>query len=146
MSSTKTGLMNLRRLIYTSKAVKDFTKPELLDLLHDARAYNSIDKICGVLMHRNGYFLQVLEGEPDSIDNLLARLLKDARHEDLKVIHDSSVDSLLFSNWAMGSADLETPELSLIPGLRNDLSNPEVIQDLVIRLPDIANFLQDKMA
>ena len=97
-------------------------------------------------MHRNGYFLQVLEGEPDSIDNLLARLRRDARHEDLKIIHDSSVVSLLFSNWAMGSADLESPELSLIPGLRTDLSSKEVIQDLVVRLPEIANFLQDKMA
>jgi hypothetical protein len=136
--------MKTRRLIYTSRAVKEFTKYELMDLLHDSRAYNSIDKICGVLMHRNGHFLQVLEGEPDSIDNLLARLLRDPRHENLKIIHDSSVDTLLFSNWAMGSADLEAPELSLIPGLRADLSNPEVIQDLVIRLPDIASFLQGK--
>jgi len=138
--------MKRRRLIYTSRAVKEFTKQELMDLLHDSRAYNSIDKICGVLMHRNGYFLQVLEGEPDSIDNLLARLLRDARHTDLKIIHDNSVDSLLFSDWAMGSADLESPELSLIPGLRTDLSSKEVIQGLVIRLPEIANFLQDKMA
>jgi hypothetical protein len=136
--------MKTRRLIYTSRAVKEFTKYELMDLLHDSRAYNSIDKICGVLMHRNGHFLQVLEGEPDSIDNLLARLLRDPRHENLKIIHDSSVDTLLFSKWAMGSADLEAPELSLIPGLRADLSNPEVIQDLVIRLPDIASFLQGK--
>ena len=138
--------MKRRRLIYTSQAVKDFSKSELLDLLHDARAYNTIDNICGVLMHRNGHFLQVLEGESDPIENLLGRLQKDTRHKNLKIIHDSSVDSLLFSNWAMGSADLEAPELSLIPGLRTDLSNEEVIQDLVIRLPEIANFLQDKMA
>ena len=138
--------MKRRRVIYTSRAVKDFSKRELLDLLHDARAYNSVDKICGVLMHRNGYFLQVLEGEPEAIDNLLVRLIRDTRHADLKIIHDSSVDSLLFSNWAMGSADLESPELSLIPGLRTDLSSEEVIQGLVIRLPEIANFLQDKMA
>jgi hypothetical protein len=138
--------MKRRRVIYTSRAVKDFSKRELLDLLHDARAYNSVDKICGVLMHRNGYFLQVLEGEPEAIDNLLVRLIRDTRHADLKIIHDSSVDSLLFSNWAMGSADLESPELSLIPGLRTDLSSKEVIQGLVIRLPEIANFLQDKMA
>ena len=138
--------MKRRRVIYTSRAVKDFSKRELLDLLHDARAYNSVDKICGVLMHRNGYFLQVLEGEPEAIDNLLVRLIRDTRHSDLKIIHDSSVDSLLFSNWAMGSADLESPELSLIPGLRTDLSSKEVIQGLVIRLPEIANFLQDKMA
>jgi hypothetical protein len=138
--------MKRRRVIYTSRAVKDFSKRELLDLLHDARAYNSVDKICGVLMHRNGYFLQVLEGEPEAIDNLLVRLIRDTRHADLKIIHDSSVDSLLFSNWAMGSADLESPELSLIPGLRTDLSSKEVIQGLVIRRPEIANFLQDKMA
>ena len=138
--------MKCRRVIYTSRAVKDFSKRELLYLLHDARAYNSVDKICGVLMHRNGYFLQVLEGEPEAIDNLLVRLIRDTRHADLKIIHDSSVDSLLFSNWAMGSADLESPELSLIPGLRTDLSSKEVIQGLVIRLPEIANFLQDKMA
>jgi hypothetical protein len=126
--------------------VKNFNKRELLDLLHDARAYNTIDNICGVLMHRNGHFLQVFEGESNPIENLLSRLQRDTRHKNLEISHYSFVDSPLFSNWAMGSADLEAPELSLMPGLRTDLYKAEVVQELVMRLPDIADFLRDKMA
>jgi hypothetical protein len=91
--------MKLRRLIYTSQATKKLSKRALLDLLHDSRSYNKIDNITGILMHSNGYFLQVIEGRPDVIEHLVDRLLKDSRHIKFKIILDCSVNSRLFPNW-----------------------------------------------
>lgn len=137
--------MALRRIVYTSQASEQFSKRNLLDLLHESRAFNTIDNISGVLMHRNGYFLQVIEGESEVVNNLFTRLLRDDRHKEVKIILDSSVDSCLFSSWAMGCADFDEPELSMLPGIRTDLSDPEVIDDLIIRLPEVACFLLENL-
>jgi len=137
--------MSLRQIIYTSQASEQFNKRNLLDLLHTSRGYNTIDNITGVLMHRDGYFLQIIEGEQDVIEDLFQRLNNDTRHENIKMILDRSIESRLFSNWAMGCADFDEPELSMLPGIRTDLSNPEVIEDLIIHLPEIADFLLDKL-
>ena len=135
--------MSLRRIVYTSQASEKFSKRSLLNLLHESRAFNTIDNISGVLMHRKGCFLQVIEGESEVVDDLFKRLLKDRRHNAVRLILDSSVDSRLFSSWAMGCADFDEPELSLIPGIHTDLSDPKVIEDLIIRLPEIATILHE---
>tara|TARA_R110002074_G_scaffold257269_7_gene429767 strand:+ start:7520 stop:7936 length:417 start_codon:yes stop_codon:yes gene_type:complete len=132
--------MALRRIVYTSQASEKFSKRSLLDLLHESRAFNAIDNISGVLMHKNGYFLQVIEGNSEVIDNLFKRLLKDSRHKKIKKVLDSTVNSCLFLNWAMGCADFDDPELSFIPGIRTDLSDPTVIESIIIKLPEIAFF------
>ena len=137
--------MALRRIVYTSQALKQFSKRSLLDLLHDARAFNTIDNITGVLMHRKGSILQVIEGESKHVDDLLTRLQRDPRHNNVKVIADSSVTKRLFENWSMGCADFDKPELSLIPGIRTDLNDPQVIEDIIVRLPEIATFLLEKL-
>ena len=137
--------MSLHQIIYTSQASEQFNKRNLLDLLHTSRGYNTIDNISGLLMHRNGYFLQIIEGEQDVIKDLFQRLNNDTRHINIKLILDRSVESRLFSNWAMACADFDEPELSMLPGLRTDLSNPEVIEELITHLPEIADFLLDKL-
>lgn len=74
-------MMSLRRIIYTSKASNPMSRRDLLDMLHEARAFNSIDNITGVLMHRNGIFVQVIEGDPEHVGNLFASILRDPRHK-----------------------------------------------------------------
>lgn len=133
--------MSLRRLAYTSQATVPFNKRALLDLLHDARAFNSLDQISGLLMHSQGHFLQILEGEPEAIDDLLARLSRDPRHSTPKIILDGPAGSRLFSQWSMGCADFDDPALSLLPGIRTDLADPAVIEDLISRLPEISDTL-----
>jgi hypothetical protein len=137
--------MKLRRLIYTSQATRSFSKRNFLDLLHQSRAYNSVDNITGVLIHRNDFFLQVIEGDTEAIEDLLGRLLLDTRHIKLKIILDELVEKRIFSNWSMGCANFNEPELSLIPGLRADLSDPEVIQELITRLPEVSSYLLQKI-
>jgi len=135
--------MTLRRLIYSSQAVKLFTQRELLDLLHESRGYNFIDNISGVLMHKEGYFLQVIEGEPVMIHNLFKRIEKDPRHKELTILHDCTIEKRLFSNWNMGCTNFDDPQLSMLPGLKTDLTKPEVIEELIMNLPDVANILKE---
>jgi hypothetical protein len=133
--------MKLRRLIYTSQATESFSEQHLLDLLVQSRAYNSVDDITGVLMHKKGFFLQVLEGELEAIEDLLSRLLLDTRHIKLNIILDRFIESRLFSNWAMGCVNFDKIEMKLVPGLCVNLSDLKVIQELTTRLPEVASFL-----
>ncbi len=137
--------MTLHRIIYTSQASEQFDKRSLLNLLHESRAFNSIDKITGVLMYKKGCFLQVIEGEVKLINDLMTRILRDKRHNGVKILLDSSADNRLFPNWAMGCADFEDPKLSLIPGIRTDLNDPQVIKKIIINLPEIAGFLLENI-
>ncbi|TXD46497.1 BLUF domain-containing protein [Polaribacter sp. IC073] len=137
--------MKLRRIAYTSKATIHFSKRTLLDLLHDSRAYNSLDNISGVLIHKDGYFLQIIEGELDDVNDLLARLVKDSRHIDFKIIDDRISDSRMFSDWAMGCADFDNSSLAMIPGIRTDLTDPKVIDSIIKRLPEFANILKGSL-
>tara|TARA_R110002012_G_scaffold249490_1_gene427066 strand:- start:6 stop:440 length:435 start_codon:yes stop_codon:yes gene_type:complete len=138
--------MKLRRVVYTSKATSQFNKRDLLDLLHDSRAYNSLDHISGVLIHKDGYFLQIIEGECDKIIELLGRLVIDKRHSHFNIISDDTVDNRLFSKWAMGCADFNDPSLSMIPGILRNFENPKVAHQLSDQLPAIANFLHDNLS
>ncbi len=138
--------MELRRLIYTSQATEPFNKRKLLDLLHESRAYNSIDNITGVLMHKEGFFLQVIEGESEAVQNLFNRIIKDKRHKEIRISQDLKVTTRLFPQWSMGCADFNEPELSLLPGIRTDLNDPEVIEELISQLPEVASFLLANMS
>ncbi|MDX6746890.1 BLUF domain-containing protein [Polaribacter sp. PL03] len=137
--------MKLRRIAYTSKATIHFSKRDLLDLLHDSRAYNSMDKISGVLIHKNGYFLQIIEGDSKDVDDLLTRLHKDTRHTDFKIINDSFVPDRMFSKWAMGCADFDDPTLAMIPGIRTDLNDPVVVDNLINSLSEVATLLHNNL-
>jgi hypothetical protein len=137
--------MKLRRLVYTSQTEVFFSKHDLLNLLYQSRACNSIAGITGVLIHRSNFFLQVIEGEQEAIGDLLGKLIKDTRHIKLKIVLDINTDSRLFSNWSMGCVDFNKVELSLIPELRIDLSDPEVIQELITRLPEVSSYLLPKI-
>lgn len=133
--------MPLRRIAYLSRAAEPFSKRALLDLLHDARGYNAADGITGLLIHSQGRFLQVLEGEPEALADLLQRLRRDPRHSDLHVLFDDDVEQRLFATWSMGCANFDDPALSLLPGLRTDLGDPAVVAELLAALPTIRDAL-----
>jgi hypothetical protein len=55
--------MSLYHLIYESQVTRPFSKPELVNLLQQARQFNEANGITGLLLYTpDGRFLQVLEG------------------------------------------------------------------------------------
>ena len=49
-------------LVYVSSAVRPFSKSELVELLNVTRDNNSRLGVTGMLLYRDGNFMQVLEG------------------------------------------------------------------------------------
>ena len=61
-------------LVYFSSATKEFTKPELQKLLDEGRKKNSKLGVTGMLLYKDGNFMQVLEGEEKVVTKLISTI------------------------------------------------------------------------
>lgn len=104
------------RLVYLSAAKTLFSKAELLDLLVKAREKNRRLGLTGLLLYKNGDFLQLLEGEKKAVEELFATIEADPRHTGTTVVIAEECPARLFADWSMGFRDLGDPELLKLPG------------------------------
>ena len=93
-------------LVYLSAAVTWFSGKELRDMLATCRANNSRDGITGMLLYKDGNFMQVLEGEETAVRALLHRISGDLRHRSLVVIDSGTAPMREFGAWSMAFTDL----------------------------------------
>lgn len=106
----------LYRIVYVSAASELFDKPGLLDLLTQARDKNEKLGITGLLLYRDGDFIQLIEGERSAVLALFARIDADARHTGATVLFEGEAQKRLFDDWSMGFRDLSDPAVQTLPG------------------------------
>ena len=63
----------MRQLLYVSSTSRDLAPATLNDILAAARANNPLLGITGLLIHIDGGFLQILEGEERAVRELYMR-------------------------------------------------------------------------
>jgi Sensors of blue-light using FAD len=114
------------RVMYLSRARHRMTHGELADLLAGARLRNAQHDITGLLIYDSGYFAQVLEGPRPAIEQLLANIAADARHDEYSVVSEGPITERYFQGWAMDSANLETMAESRHRGLRDLLATSSI--------------------
>jgi len=96
---------NLIQLLYLSKSAPGIGTGHLADILATATHRNRAQGITGVLCHKSGYFMQLLEGEEVHVLELYLKIIRDPRHSDPIIISISTATEQFFSGWAMGSVD-----------------------------------------
>ena len=96
--------MKLVRLLYYSRAVRDMSLADLKDILGTARDNNSSIDICGMLCYDKRYFLQALEGERETVNELYLDIADDPRHDEVVIIAYQEVLEKVFPAWKMGYA------------------------------------------
>ena len=111
-------------LIYVSSAVNKFSKPELLALLEQSRLKNFDLDITGMLLYRDGNFIQVLEGPPDAVRQLFETIKADPRHHGVLRLMERPIQQRQFSDWSMGFKDLDEPSLDELPGYNEFMNLP----------------------
>ena len=94
-------------LIYVSVAEKPFSSTELLDLLEHARRNNEKAHVTGMLLYKEGNFLQVLEGEERVVKALSAKISRDPRHSKVITMLEGPLVQREFSDWSMGFSNLD---------------------------------------
>lgn len=83
-------------------------------ILAESRRNNDRDSLTGALAAHEGRYLQVLEGAPAALDNLLRRLATDPRHRQIEIFGRTPITARRFDGWSMANARI-TP--ALIPVL-----------------------------
>lgn len=126
------------QLTYVSAAVRPWTQDELVGLLEQARTRNGERRVTGMLLYRDGRFLQLLEGAEDQVRSLYAVIRADPRHRDVVLVREGRRVLRQFPTWTMAFRDLEAEPLT-VPGFSDvltdgaDAADP-VVADLVARL------------
>lgn len=95
----------MKCITYVSKVVarqNGATIPTgLSQIFRSARKNNVYFNITGVLSYRNGYYIQVLEGNNEDIDRLFSMIASDSRHEQVVVLLDFPISERSFAEWDM---------------------------------------------
>jgi len=94
-------------LAYESQASVPFTEPDLLELLDQSRTKNADRGVTGILLYRQGTFLQVLEGPRDQVEGLYATISVDTRHHAVDTVLVEDRQERRFPDWTMGFADVD---------------------------------------
>lgn len=113
---------DLMHCIYASAATRHFETADLTALLEAARTHNDGAGLTGMLLYTEGSFFQVLEGVPDAVEALYARIERDKRHEHVTRILAEAIPSRSFAQWTMGFSQVSRKELAQISGA-NDFFN-----------------------
>ncbi len=129
-------------LSYASVAVTPFASAELQELLLTSRRNNMQLGITGMLLYKDGEFMQVLEGEQAAVQALYARIARDPRHQRATTILEGPTDARHFPDWSMGFRDLEDPAVAALPGYSPLLDTPLDIDALVRNAPLYQRLLQ----
>jgi hypothetical protein len=96
----------LVRCLYASRASKPLTG-ELLDaILEQSRKNNPALGITGLLCSSGETFIQVLEGGRDEVCDLYNAIVRDPRHQSVRLLHYEEISERLFGAWTMGQVNI----------------------------------------
>ena len=103
-------------VVYVSAGVRVFEEPEIAEILSQSHRNNGRCGITGMLLYRDGNFLQVLEGPAAAVDSTLNRIRADERHRGIVLMKKENVDNRRFSEWTMAFKRVNSAEMQGIEG------------------------------
>lgn len=118
------------QIIYSSESATPMQSDDLEEILDHARSSNASKGISGALVYIEGVFLQVLEGERARVENLMARISKDVRHETVTVLRSGEIPLAIFSDWKMAYVSATPEQVAKWAGLGGNTELSEVLGDM----------------
>ncbi len=73
--------------------------------------------------------MQLIEGSREKIESLMARIERDDRHHDVRVLEEGPESRRQFSEWSMAFLDFASPQVRALPGYSAFLESPLAIHD-----------------
>lgn len=100
------------------------SEAELADVLEASISWNKDHGITGMLLyiqgdllhHKEGRFIQAIEGRENDVRQTFERIRKDKRHFNISVLNETPLVSRNFAKWTMGFQSLNAKEYMNLPG------------------------------
>jgi hypothetical protein len=96
----------LVRLLYASRATTPLNSSVQESILEQSRAHNPKAGITGVLCFSDDVFIQVLEGGRDEVCELYNTIVRDGRHQQVRILSFEEIRERRFGSWTMGQVNL----------------------------------------
>ncbi len=97
----------LVRCLYASRARKPVSGSLFEEILEKSRHNNPKKGITGLLCFTRDVFVQVLEGGRDEVCELFNAIVRDERHQDVRLLVYEEIAERHFAGWTMGQVNVE---------------------------------------
>lgn len=101
---------NIFQIIYLSECSDEMFKHkeiELPKIIASAKEFNSANGITGILLHKDNFFIQMLEGHEEKVKSLYIKIMQDKRHKNVTTLMQRYSEDRLFSEWSMALKIIE---------------------------------------
>lgn len=110
-------------LVYASSASQIFSDEQLVALLQPASIKNRRLDVTGMLLYKEGNFLQAIEGSPEAVAGLYATICQDPRHRGILKLLEQPIQERQFPHWTMGFQKLDHLQGDGVPGYSDFLDH-----------------------
>ena len=104
----------LVRLLYASRPTSPLTASLIDTILAQSQDSNQAKGITGILCFSDDLFLQVLEGGRDKVCELFNAIVRDSRHEHVRILAYDEIPERRFGGWSMGQVNIARVNPSLL--------------------------------
>ena len=131
------------QIIYSSEASTPMQTDDLEELLGHARRSNATKGITGALVYAEGMFLQILEGDKAEVQDLMAEIRRDVRHETVIVLREGEIPVAIFGSWKMAYVEATPQQVAKWAGLSVARDTTESLGEIGEDEQRTAKFAQD---
>jgi hypothetical protein len=104
----------LVRCLYASRPSPALQGRGLDEILEKSRANNAALGVTGLLCVCDNLFIQVLEGGRDEVCELFNTIVRDARHQQVRLLSYEEISERSFGAWTMGQVNIAKLNPSLL--------------------------------
>jgi hypothetical protein len=137
MNTETSGENRLISLVYVSSSVQFLASQDIVKLLHASRERNQQLGVTGMLLYKDGNFMQALEGLGPDVEKIMQSIERDRRHRGLIVLNKKPIRERRFANWSMAFANLDDLSPEQIQGASTFLRE-SLLDDEFRSKPDLA--------
>jgi len=96
----------LVRLLYASRPAAALDTATVESIMEQSRSNNPRQGITGLLCFSDDIFIQVLEGGRDEVCELFNAIVRDQRHNNVRILHFEEIPERRFGGWTMGQVNI----------------------------------------
>ena len=129
----------MNQLLYVSSARQGITSEDIANITLKAMKFNTQHGITGILLHRGGVFLQLLEGNEATLQDLFeSRIKNDGRHSNIVELFNIPAKTRIFDQWSMAFHEISELDIKMVNEIlswNKLISNAkEIDNDLILQM------------